>query len=93
MHCHRNPTDYLQTFAKAHEDQFDFLTQSPLEISLINLSNGEAQTDMLVGFERVMLTEGADKVDVSDDMVKQNLLIDLGKFAANNNHPHLRAAA
>jgi Ca2+-binding RTX toxin-like protein len=43
-------TDYLQAFAKAHEDEFGYLTQSPLEISLINLSNGETQTDMLVGF-------------------------------------------
>jgi RTX calcium-binding nonapeptide repeat (4 copies) len=77
-------TDYLQAFAKAHEDEFGYLTQSPLEISLINLSNGEAQTDMLVGFERVMLTEGADKVDVSDEMIKR---------AANDNHLNRMAAA
>ncbi len=80
-------TDYLQAFAKAHDAEFGYLTQSPLELSLINLSNGQAQTDMLVGFERVMLTEGADKVDVSDDMIKANLL------AANDNQLQAKAAA
>jgi RTX calcium-binding nonapeptide repeat (4 copies)/Protein of unknown function (DUF2974) len=65
----------------ASQQGFEYLAKPKIEVSVTNLNNGISEKDILIGVEKLTLTEGADIVRLAEDDYKFPLLIDLGKFA------------